>query len=275
MKRSTDHARELYDTYRFGTFSHGRARERYEALLLELLASVPADARVFDVGCGTGFWLDAYQRAGIPKDRLTCIDLAPRNIEELTARGFRALVGDVLHLDGIHDGESDLTVCIGVIHHTDEPLRAFRELARITRPGGHIYLNVYNRFHPYYYVVHRAAFPLRYAYWNWSRKTADIAYWFARFFVQPLAYIALGKTLDDRTGRTLFMDQVMTPRAHLFTKARLESFARSCGCHIERFRYNRYGLMLSAVIRVNDPHGTSPSREGSERATDSREITGR
>jgi|SRR5688500_4707864 SAM-dependent methyltransferase len=249
MKQSAAQARELYDRYRFGTFAYGRRRDAYEPLLFEALARVGPDAVLYDIGCGTGYWVDAYLNAGVQKDRIRCVDLAPSNIAELQARGLHAAVGDVLHLD-IPDRSADITVSLGVIHHTDDPFRAFTELVRITRPGGLIYLNVYNRFHPYYYVVHRATFPLRYAYWHWSPKVADAAYWAARFAFQPLAYLTMGRFLDEQTGRTMFMDQVMTPRAHLFTRRQLDRYARAGNCTVEAYRYNRFGLMLSALMSV-------------------------
>jgi len=250
MKESTSRARELYDRYRFGTFDYGRKRDAFEPLLFEALAGVSATTTLYDLGCGTGYWLDAYLDAGVRQDRIVCLDLARSNLVPLRARGFAAVAGDVLHLP-IADRSSDLTICLGVIHHTDDPRHAFREAVRITRPGGRIYLNVYNRWHPYYYIVHRATAPLRYVYWNHTRRIADVAYRVARIAFQPLALLVLGRFLDDETGRTMFMDQVMTPRAALFTKGKLRAYARDCGCTVESFRYNRFGLMLSALVRVS------------------------
>lgn len=43
------------------------------------------------------------------------------------------------------DACADATICWGVLHHVDEPLLAFSELVRITRPGGVILLYVYPR----------------------------------------------------------------------------------------------------------------------------------
>jgi ubiquinone/menaquinone biosynthesis C-methylase UbiE len=168
----------------------------------------------------------------------------------LRQKGFNAVIGDVLALP-FGNNVSDLTVCIGVIHHTDDPFKAFSELARITKPGGYIYLNVYNKLNPYYYLVHRATFPIRYCYWNYSRKVVDIVYPISKLLFQPLAYVTLGKFLDDKTGKTMFMDQVITPRAHLFSKSMLDSYAHKCGCMVEKYMYNRYFLKLSAIIRAN------------------------
>ncbi len=252
MADRTDNTRTMYSEYRFGTFSYGDKREAYESLLFELLPKAKPDSILFDVGCGSGYWLDVYVRLGIRKDCINCIDLAPANVEAARARGFNATVGNVMDLVNIPDKVSDLTVSIGVIHCARDPFRAFRELVRITKPGGLIYLNLYNKYHPYYYIVHRATFPIRFLYWNWNRKVADVAYWCAKPVFQPLTYLALGEFLDDKTGKTMFMDQVITPIAHLYSKSMFNSYAARCGCTVQAFRYNRYKLMLAAVIRVNE-----------------------
>jgi SAM-dependent methyltransferase len=246
----TEHAREMYSEYRFGRFNYSDARAQFEPLLFDVLAACGPETRLYDVGCGVGYWFDAYLRAGVTREHITGIDLVPANVNELKSRGFHAVVENAAHLS-LPDAVSDMTICIGVINCADEPFEVFRQLARITKPGAPMYINVYNKLHPYYYIVHKATFPLRYLYWNWNRKVADVAYGMSKIVFQPLAYLALGKFLDEQTGKTMFMDQVITPRAHLFTKRMLQDYAARCGCTIERFRYNRYGLMLSAVMRRN------------------------
>jgi ubiquinone/menaquinone biosynthesis C-methylase UbiE len=251
MTKSIDNTRVLYNKYSFGTFNYGNKRDKFESLLFEFLKYVTPDSVLYDVGCGSGYWLDAYLHMGISKDSIYCIDLAKANIEVLQKKGFNAIIGDVMDLYNVPSYSSDLTVSIGVIHCTNDPFKSFNELVRITKPGGRIYLNVY-KYHPYYYVVHRATFPIRYIYWNYNKKVADVAYWFAKILFQPLAYLVFGKFLDDKTGKTMFMDQVITPKAHMFSKKIIMDYASNCGCTVEAFRYNRYNLMLSAIILVND-----------------------
>ena len=41
------------------------------------------------------------------------------------------------------DGVADVTICWGVLHHMDEPEKAFNELMRVTKPGGSILIFVY------------------------------------------------------------------------------------------------------------------------------------
>ncbi len=99
------------------------------------------DKKLFDIGCGTGYWLDVYVRKGITKENITGVDLAPSNVEDLQKKGFKAVCGNVLNLD-LNDNVSDLTMCNGVIHHTNDPFKAFNELVKIKKPGRKIQIGI-------------------------------------------------------------------------------------------------------------------------------------
>ena len=242
----------MYNEYRFGRFSYGNKRIETEPLLMKFLALAgDSGGTLFDIGCGSGFWTETYLKYGINKNKITLLDLAPANIEELKKDNFNAICGSVLELP-FENNVSDFTVCNGVIHHTPDPEKAFSELVRITRPGKFIYLNVYNKWHPYYYIVHKATFPIRYLYWNYNKKILDFIYPIVKiFFQQPLAYICFGEFLDDCTAKTIFMDQIMTPRASLFSIADIKRFAKENNCNIEQLGYNKLYSMIAAIIKVN------------------------
>ena len=240
----------MYEEYRFGDFSYGKKREKYVSLLFKFLSNRGKNKKLFDIGCGTGYWMNVYERLGFSKADIVCVDIAATNIAELKKKGFNAICSNVLALD-LEDKVSDLTVCNGVIHHTNDPFKAFSELVRITKPGGYIYLNVYNKWNPYFYIVHGAMYPLRYLYWNYNKKIIDFVYPLSKIFFQPISYLVFREFLDDKTGKIFFMDQVITPQAKLFSKSILRSYSKKFNCSIEEFRYNRYYLMLSVILRVN------------------------
>ena len=81
-----------------------------------------------------------------------------------------------------------------------------------------------------------------------TKKFLNILYSLSKIVFQPLALLLLGKVLDDESGRALFMDQVMTPRAHLFSKKKVISYAKRCNCRIETIKYTNACFMVTSVI---------------------------
>ncbi len=232
----SNQARELYDDHQYGEFCYGDKRDIYYPLLFDFLGKITKGDTLFDIGCGSGYWLDSYLKHNLSYNKITALDIAPSNIAKINKRGFNAICGNALDLP-FEDNVSDFTVSNGVIHHTRDPFKAFQELARITKPGGYIFVNVYNCWNPHHYIVHKATYPFRYFYWNISKKIVDVIYPIAKIFIQPLAYLTMRRFLDDKTGKTMFMDQVMTPRAYLFSKAKLMKYAKNCDCEIQQFEY--------------------------------------
>jgi ubiquinone/menaquinone biosynthesis C-methylase UbiE len=102
---------------------------------------------VLEVGCGLGTDLLQFARGGA---RVHAVDLTDRAVEltrkRLDLYGFHGEVGvgDAEHLP-YPDDSFDLVYSWGVIHLTDDPGAAAREIVRVTRPGGSVLVMVYNR----------------------------------------------------------------------------------------------------------------------------------
>ena len=241
----------MYNEFKFGHFSYGEKRKKFDQLLVELIQGSSWDGKkIYDIGCGSGFHMEVCAELGIKKDQMIGVDIAPGNITSLTERGFKAQRADVQALP-FADNSADLTICNGVIHHVDDPKKAFRELVRITKPGGRIYLGLCNKWNPYFYLVHRATFPLRYAYWNVDKRVADLILPFFRAAIQLVSYATFGEFMNKETVRRFLMDQIMVPKEFLFSRKMLEDWTREEGGTVEEFKYNRYFLMFSSVLRVN------------------------
>ena len=113
-----------------------RTAENSAAYLLPLLA---ADARILDVGCGPGT-ITAGLADRVPQGHVTGIDAAADVIAQArTAGGGRTnldfAAGDVYALD-FPDSSFDVAHAHQVLQHLGDPVRALRELRRVTRPGG-------------------------------------------------------------------------------------------------------------------------------------------
>jgi ubiquinone/menaquinone biosynthesis C-methylase UbiE len=99
------------------------------------LSRLGRGARVLDVGCGDGYWLDAMRAEGMCAVGL---EPDPATAAEASVHGPVG-VGDARRLP-IADASVDLVWCIHILHHLDDPPAALAELRRVLRPGGHLLL---------------------------------------------------------------------------------------------------------------------------------------
>jgi SAM-dependent methyltransferase len=106
-----------------------------------LLARLPADAHVLDVGCGPGT-ITVDLAARVPEGRVTGIDAAEDVLvmarQEASRRGQRNVIfkaGDAYHL-AFEDGAFDVVHAHQVLQHLSDPVGALAEMRRVCRPGG-------------------------------------------------------------------------------------------------------------------------------------------
>ena len=114
-----------------------RAADEPAVFLYEVLDELPPGARVLDAGCGPGSW--DYARR--PDLDITGFDVKFPPGPPIARPGVRVFLGDLAGLP-IRDGAFDLTVCHYVLEHVTELAASCAELARVTRPGGTLYLSV-------------------------------------------------------------------------------------------------------------------------------------
>jgi ubiquinone/menaquinone biosynthesis C-methylase UbiE len=137
------------------TDAYGRVAKFYDALLEPLNAPLraigwklhPTDETmtVLDVGCGTGAHLKIYVDSGA---ECVGLDASPAMLEQASARlGDRAdlELGDAIALPH-SDSAFDLVFASLFLHELEPDVRAaaLSEMARVTKPEGHILIIDYN-----------------------------------------------------------------------------------------------------------------------------------
>lgn len=126
-----------------------RARAERSEFARLLDAAIPADARVLEIGCGTGqmsLFLASTGRQVIGAD----ITRASLKLGTAAARRFGVrsvqFVETDLHRPGLRRSAFDVVYSCGVLHHTRDPRRSFQALLPLLRPGGVIVIGLYNAF---------------------------------------------------------------------------------------------------------------------------------
>ncbi|HET6971595.1 MAG TPA: class I SAM-dependent methyltransferase [Phenylobacterium sp.] len=149
----TEAVREFYEAAPFPGYppkdSLGwlRARAERSAFARLLDQAIAGDARIVEVGCGTGqmsLYLARADRVVVGAD----LTMASLRLAESARRRFglervRFVESDLFH-PALKAGGFDVVYCSGVLHHTPDPKAAFAQVARLAKPGGMIVLGLYN-----------------------------------------------------------------------------------------------------------------------------------
>ena len=102
------------------------------------LEDMPKDAKILDIGAGTGRYSVALAEEGYD---VTAVELVKYNLGILKQKGssVKAYQGTALNLKRFEDNSFDLTLLFGPMYHLctmDEKKKALSEAVRVTKTGG-------------------------------------------------------------------------------------------------------------------------------------------
>jgi SAM-dependent methyltransferase len=122
-----------------------RAERSEFARLLD--SAIATDARILEIGCGTGqmsIYLARADRRVIGADvTRASLELGAAAAKRFGVSGVQFVETDLLH-PGLQAGVFDVIYTSGVLHHTRDPLKSFQAILPLLRPGGTIVLGLYN-----------------------------------------------------------------------------------------------------------------------------------
>ena len=201
--------------------SSGRDRARRQAeMLAEVLRTVPAPARVIDIGCGDGFATDVA-RSRNAGHHFVGLDWSATALAQARERGLAVLRAG---LDGpglpVASASVDVVVMSEVIEHLVDTDMAIEEAHRVLRPGGSLLLS-----------------------------TPNLAAWYNRVLltagVQPVFSEVSLRAVFGRPGRQV------AGHLRLFTRRALVEFLAAAGFDCVAVRGARYHDVPAALRPVD------------------------
>jgi SAM-dependent methyltransferase len=213
MDARTNAVRRFYDAAPFPGYPARdslqalRARAGRSAFARLLDQSIPGDARILEVGCGTGQMSLFLARA----DRsVVGLDLSRSALRLGVAASCRfgvtrvGFVESDLREPGIRPGSFDVVYSSGVLHHTPDPRASFGRLVALARPGGVIVIGLYNAWA-------RMPTRLRRGVWRLS----------GRRFV-PFDPVLRDRAAEPERRKAWLRDQYLHPEEHVHTLAEVQ-----------------------------------------------------
>ena len=116
-----------------------RARREVLAALIRRKVALPKDARLLEIGCGTGHNLEMLGQFG-SVDALEVDDVARSMAEKRL--GHKVLSAPLPELAGVADDRYDLVAALDVIEHIPNDKAALEGIARVLKPGGKLLATV-------------------------------------------------------------------------------------------------------------------------------------
>lgn len=113
-----------------------------DELQVDLLRDYVVGKDVLEIGCGTGLLLKEVDALA---SSARGIDISTGMLETARARGLDVMEGDATDLP-YDDASFDVVYSFKVLAHVRDIDRALREAARVTRRGGILVLEFYNRY---------------------------------------------------------------------------------------------------------------------------------
>ncbi len=213
----------FYEKYPFGERDWSNPDEiesGVEEELKCLLTEYPKAAIIVDVGAGTGrisnyLSLKSFENA-------VSLDYSIISLRQVVANSNNVCIwGNNLHLP-FSSSSVDMVISSGVIHHTPDPEKAFEECERVLKPGGRIYLRVYNKYSLYGFLYH--------TYGAFIRSLESIRATFLvdvfGFYLYRLAWKLLNRSVrkgNSKILRAKFANLFCKKMVHFFTNSEIDN----------------------------------------------------
>jgi len=257
----TDAVRRFYERAPFPGYPprdslqalHARAERSAFARLVN--HAISGDARIVEVGCGTGqmcLYLARADRVIVGADLTrAALLLGAAAAKRFGLAGVQFVETD-LQQPGLRAGSFDVVYSSGVLHHTPDCRRGFAEVARVTAPGGTSVIFLYN-----YWNIYNLIFQL-FKPFKRLVPLAKVPVGVVRL-LQPFARSHFGHPLDDAQLRRLLGDKLWTPQATFHSVSEIRRWGQEEGLQLTAHKTFFLGY---AIVYRFERAGTAPFGPG-------------
>jgi SAM-dependent methyltransferase len=186
-----------------------RLRAERSAFARRLDRAIPGDARIVEIGCGTGqmcLYLARADRVIVGADLTRAsLRLGASAASRFKLDRVKFVETDLRH-PGLKPGRFDVVFSSGVVHHTADPRASFARVAALAKPGGVVIIGVYN-------LLARMPTRLR-------RIVARLS----RFRVVPFDPVLRDRANETERREAWLRDQYQHPEEHSHTMAEVQQW---------------------------------------------------
>lgn len=213
-------------------------QERLREALAESLQLIDPAAQspyVLDLGCGAGNLTDHLLALGC---RVTAADVTPSFVAMVTGRQPDRVDGLLLNgsdLSNVADATYDAVATYSVLHHIPDYLATVREMARVVRPGGVVFIDHESASHVW------EPTPALKAYRELTTSPRDLRWYLSRITSPSWWYTRVRRVFDPRYQEE--GDIHVWPDDHIEWDA-VERHLADAGCEI----------MVSRDYLLYEPH---------------------
>jgi len=228
-----------YDKYPFIEGGPNRIAWWREYLRDFLPDALLQDRLVADIGSGIGEIARGLADRGA---RMVCLDISRQSLVRCREINPEADIYHGTSLDlPFMDGTFDCVISIGVLHHTPDCRKGFKEAARVLAPGGVFVVFLYNWWNMYNLIYH-AFKPVR------MLVPLERVPRFVVRLLQPFARTHLGQSLDDWQLRRLLGDKLWTPQATFHSIRQIRRWGEEEG--LAMTAYKRFYLGYANIMKL-------------------------
>lgn len=191
------------------------------------------DKKIIDIGCGPGIISDIFQKSGA---EVYALDISKEEIALTKKRNpeLHTFVASALKLP-FPDKKFNISISNGVLHHTKNCRKGFKEAARVVKKDGEVIISLYTKYHPYPFV------------YNFSKiftknKNPNKVPRFLTSFFQRI-FNLIGKKITYQETNNLLADALYTPIATFHSKKQIEKWGGEEGLKLIQTRIYCLGIL--------------------------------